>query len=1067
MGAIRSEAGRWLAALGLLLSAGAVQAQADQFYFVGKAGSAGAMSRAGQGQEAVYLRWGPVEGQLPADIARLVLERNGETLVDVAADAAPASAATIQGWYDQPENRQRKRAMVHWLNQLEGVDVGPAQLGQALRERIIKDPAFAGLASRQDILVARALHRGLVDGGFVERVDYQLFAISTGGEKRRLGVLNVNRDQDQPAPAPANLRQIHERRCDAPERAMDHGTVKLGWRHGGANATDRFAASLLVSGYDIYRTEKPIDPRSTPISLDLRKLASRVQSNSRGELVLPGLVRLNDSVVAAAGDGKHFTLDAPAVRKAGMRPGETYGVHVVPRDFAGQYGITTTDTFTVPDLLPPPAPWEVMAAESASSTEARLVWQDVNLRNYLEAWPARQACNLPEARTTLRLEVAGEGRSCGERPRRTVNVSSDDYRVYRFASYDVAERFTDADGDGFADFEERAAQSPGTACNPDKQTGTQSYRVDQNASVALREIANDDGTVRMQFDDPVPAGDTGNVYWYRIATLGDNGQASQLTPPVRMLVPDRTVPAPPSDADITFTHPPACRFNSEVFVEGSALSISLPAGKGYDLPASASVRCLDGRAIQNESLNKLSNLSNTVDGAVCTAIRSQCPGDTALFDIRDASGRSLTVAALRDAEEGCPNIISVTSDCTGTAQPVAPGDMLQLPPHLSVATNQCAVLYRRIDGKQQKVETRCDPGSGNVQFDFPVADHVPGEQACYSVAITNANAQQSASHDLNCFVMADQVVRPPAPTPVDMSFANAGAKLTWLAPEARAQGTIISYYPSDDPGQVTQKLVPAPQGVAAPSPQQQASIDLPALDDSEDGREWCFVARAVGVAPASRASEALSEASAPLCSRREVAEEELERIPWPGRAAPADLGTLPARYESVDELPLVRLSEKDETDVNNQVCDYTVPPCGDGASCLDDGQPREGFCDQSAAQLCHVLESTAAEELGFVAYRQSRRSGVSGPFVQVSPLVSRVHCEISRSDESTTNVNRHRDPYLSLFDFSNGGDWLGNRWVFKDQYPHEAGVDYRYQLVYFDSQGEITGYRTSNWVTAQ
>lgn len=1077
MSAIRSEAGRWLAALVLLAVAGVAQAQAlaDQFYFVAKAGAAGSMSRAGQGQEAIFLRWGPVEGLLPADIERLVLFRDGEEIIDVAASAPPVSATKLQSWYDRPQHRQRKLAMLRWVNQLDGPEVSASRLGQRVHDLIIKDSAFAGLAARQDILVAQAQHRGLVDGGFVERnVEYELIAVNGAGDKRRLGRVRVDRDQDQPAPKPANLRQVHEHRCDAPERGLDHGTIKLAWAHGGKTATDRFAASLLVSGYDLYRSEEPIDPQSSPSALDVRRLASRVQSNGQGELILPGLVRLNGSVVTATGDGKHFTLDAPAVRKAGMRPGETYAVHLVPRDFAGHYGLASTGTFTVPDLLAPPAPWEVETAESATDKTGKLIWQHVNLENYTRAWPGRRFCNLEQARTSQRLEVAMEGKSCDEASR-TINLAASEYRVYRFEQYKDTARFTDSDGDGHADHEERTASGPGDACNAAVTTGTRDFRVDDRAGVSLTARVEPDGGVIRELKDNEPAATPGTVYWYRIATVGDNGRISRLSAPVRMLVPERAPPTPPDDSTVTFTRAPECDYNASVGEEGTQLTLELPAEPRYQDPARVEASCLDGARIVDESLEKLARGANSLGAGICESIDNRCPGNSALFDIRDGNNRSLAVAALHDVgpatHEGnlrCNHYVSVTETCGTGPEPVAPGEMVQQLPELTVKTDQCAVLYRRIDGKRQKVETRCDDGAGLVDFNLELQLHPAGEQACYSVAIQNSNARVSASHDLSCFVMTDQVVTPPPPTPVDMSPGQNQATLSWLVPQARIQGTIISYYPADDPADSSQTLVPTPTGADVRGPQHKVSVALPPLSDAEDGREWCFVARAVGVAPASRAGEALSEASAPLCVRREVDEENLERIPWPERPAPKDLGDMTARFQTLDQLPLVRLSDAPDSSVD-QTCDYSVPACGDGTSCLNQHEhgPRTRDCAQDGPQLCQVLSASAAEELGFVAYRQSRRNRQVGPFVQVSPLIERVHCEITRTDKTTNNQNRFHDPYMDIFRFSDGADWNGDHWVFKDQYPHEAGVDYRYQLIYFDSRGEITGFRTSNWVTAQ
>ena len=44
--------------------------------------------------------------------------------------------------------------------------------------------------------------------------------------------------------------------------------------------------------------------------------------------------------------------------------------------------------------------------------------------------------------------------------------------------------------------------------------------------------------------------------------------------------------------------------------------------------------------------------------------------------------------------------------------------------------------------------------------------------------------------------------------------------------------------------------------------------------------------------------------------------------------------------------------------------------------------------------------------------------------------------------------------------------WSDSSLLFVDRYPHSVDYEYRYQFVYFDDRGEITRYRTSNWVQA-
>ena len=98
-----------------------------------------------------------------------------------------------------------------------------------------------------------------------------------------------------------------------------------------------------------------------------------------------------------------------------------------------------------------------------------------------------------------------------------------------------------------------------------------------------------------------------------------------------------------------------------------------------------------------------------------------------------------------------------------------------------------------------------------------------------------------------------------------------------------------------------------------------------------------------------------------------------------------------------------------------------------------------------------------------MAYRQERNgAGVASEFYQVSPEVPMAWC---RSVLPSSDVLE--DPVLKYASFvSEPAPWNVLSMVFLDRVPHIAGYDYRYQFVYFDGRGEISGYRTSNWITA-
>ena len=55
------------------------------------------------------------------------------------------------------------------------------------------------------------------------------------------------------------------------------------------------------------------------------------------------------------------------------------------------------------------------------------------------------------------------------------------------------------------------------------------------------------------------------------------------------------------------------------------------------------------------------------------------------------------------------------------------------------------------------------------------------------------------------------------------------------------------------------------------------------------------------------------------------------------------------------------------------------------------------------------------------------------------------------------------DPLVKIGRFTGGDPWEGFNALFVDRFPHVPGKSYRYELVYM-SQGEVVGYRRTNWM---
>ena len=235
---------------------------------------------------------------------------------------------------------------------------------------------------------------------------------------------------------------------------------------------------------------------------------------------------------------------------------------------------------------------------------------------------------------------------------------------------------------------------------------------------------------------------------------------------------------------------------------------------------------------------------------------------------------------------------------------------------------------------------------------------------------------------------------------------------------------------------------------------------------------WCFRGRSVGKAKNGSTAGVLSDWSALRCDIRLPAGEELpDYIPWPKIDVPSKFsdGDLLARYLPSDQVPVVLLSETFIDELIPDCETSNIIPCD--PSSQDDCLP--GYQSDVTARcpdFCTKLHNSVAGRLGFVAYRQTADDIASAAtysdYIQVSPLISTFYCFMDYGP--STPIGELDDAYLFLIDFNTGSlNWDGPRMVFVDNAPHIENRWYRYQFVYFDSLGEITGYRQTDWLQAQ
>lgn len=577
----------------------------------------GSISSEGRTPLVVYLSWGVASGELPAGLSRFRLYRDGVRIGDWSA-TVDATAAQIDGFYSAAAQGRRKTEMARRLCEVDAYEVATegnvpdctgaalAPYEQTLGARLLvhlqnvradllsgrkdhpRSHVLVALATRLDPNVARARRLGHVErppttAGPV--ITYRLEAVRViGGVETvvSLGAVEVaNPATSAPIPVPAadGLRQVTPAErgaaCDTPSSGLVQGTVALTWRHGGAaSPIASWYADQLIVGYDLYRSERPLDTPQVQAgcSADIAALAgARAFDYATGEVTLPGLVRVNPApILIVPGPGGDPTLaleERRDLEAAGFGPGDKACYHVVPRDITGNYGRTRSLLVTVDDVLAPPAPWDVeVVTEStadlvtvpggspqlASTDRFAIRWTHIDVAAYVaDHQDGRTFCNLDRAVQERRVRVSDAPDTCASEFNE-VNLAVAGYRVYRFDSVRLAEGFRDTDGDGVADADERAAASPTDPCDASSVPAPGALKGNglpiEPASwqpAPDPSSAGPGGRRLVVFADAEPVAQKGKVYWYKVVPVTANGQAGEPSPAIRAFFPNEVQPLPP------------------------------------------------------------------------------------------------------------------------------------------------------------------------------------------------------------------------------------------------------------------------------------------------------------------------------------------------------------------------------------------------------------------------------------------------------------------------------------------------------------------------------------------
>ena len=1002
---------------------------------------------------------------------------------------------------------------------------------EAIRNKInpaslCHDNYWAVMASRLDFNVARARNRGFVDttvlgsGNF----SYELIGVSTENAETLLGriVVEVDGIPDR-LPIAGRFERRDTARCDAPETHKDHGSVSLFWDYSGSTVTDRVRDALLTTGYDLYRSTT--DPEGLT-NFDLASLAANLKHTADGSLEFPGLERVNVRPIAISGapepgaDGveretRNLGWNAPfvqyvdppeALAAANVQPGDTRNYYLVARDFSGNYGDTAEIRVQVPDRVAPPAPWDFRTVrDSAEGPDGsfELVWDHVDARNYYaDHTHAHNYCNLETARFDKKLIYAPGEADCSGPDNQEVDLDVQKYIVYRFDSPEAAKAFGDSDGDGRGDLVERTAlpgppsglTTPGTACDDQAfppaaldyraavETGVFEIDLDAgpsaNADWSVTTAA--DGRRQIRWRDthsqgPAAPGHRGGVFWYAVVTVDADRNFSPLSAPVRAFFPDRT--RPNRDDVICGKRECALRADRLATADASlpfaedrtqgALSDFIRVGCSNPFTGSAFevehpiVTLPDGkRGVDAASINCGQLVENCSDGEGYVEFHSN---DGTLLDASTQPSQPYS-ALYPTGFNSCPiENAYLEEDCRDTPLiSIQPGETLLEAPVCEPAPDApkaCISVYRRLGDKSFKWKTHCEPTP--LKLDVSSSG---GDSICLSVALQNENNVLSAPLHLPCFSFLG---KPPiAPSqPIAMTFGADKASLEWLPPEQSVVGTLLQWRRTDD-NSGGAHFFPHAGRTAQDGPITFAQVDLGgSLNPNDASQEWCFKARSIG----GETTSGSSEWSAELCSLRLPPGQIYPvYLPWPAIPTPGNIENLAATYLPLEGLPAVVIGEF----TSNAEFPLQLP-----TTCLgQDGDGNDQPCiapllSSNEPYFCSNLEKAVAPRLGFVAYRQSRKDSLDDhptEFHQVSPLVDRVHCwnkTLSHQTALPVIEGTLEDPFIELVHFASQASEHALIWT--DRSPHEVGLEYRYQFVYFTDRGEILGDRTTGWVTSR
>lgn len=1117
---------------------------ADNLYFTGLT-----LENRATSQRMVFLQWDALEGTVPADIAafRLYRKESGQDYAQLAEISnALVPASTLRGYFMESGETERLAEILDWLY---GVypetepttanfhtllhDVlnpqAPGCTSTPPAETCKYRPLRVSFLTRYSRDVARALGRAYMDRAVSPNTTYtyMLTGIRTDdSETSPLGKVTLDTASETVLPAPAGFEQVRVSKCSAMLRSIDHARVHFTWAL--PSGAQQLGSRILIQGYDLYRTER--DDLGT---VDLRNG------------VPTDVIRINDMPITPSGPPpeapphNYLAIDEGDFLDTGkaLEPGTTYYYYLVARDLSGRYSNTTGPLeVVVPDLEVPVSPWNVSSQREMTDVgggvvEPRLtlIWDQVNNVNYLKAYGfERQICGASPDRVCY---VENDS-ACEEESPFCVDLAVVDYLVYRFETFEDAVLWggTDSDNDLWPDqvedLDEDGELEPGDGetdwCDPLAPGGlptTVVQVISQDDPDFMRIV--DSGKTYMAFRDPVPQPDN-RVYWYRVAARDAGGNRSELSPPLRAVLWDRSQP----DVVNATLEVNQCPLQASFFSDGEAqcdrngpdlnanLSVfdetGLAAGFGlYEvctdhLRLVTSGELFDGkRELYYDPADAGSELYEH-----CNNHQDPCGPYMVRFFASD--GSELADSApftnpLCNLRAGCVVLyrrceyVGVGTGGTGFGvvhDPIAPFRIC-----VDLAEDQCGRVYQEIGGDMTPVASFCYPeGQTGMQRQceqIPVRSIV-STNVCLGVQVFSANHVGSGMHYLPCATVATASPYSKPATPEIEKVIKQGSssspafEVTWGCQSEGIAAFILSA--RDPDGMISYESIWDPEANDI-TLMYEETVNLAAADIN---KKWCFRVRAVN-----RALR-MSDWSQTACRVWDQQSSDTY-LKWPAmsdlsrgkRISEMDHADITAFVIKGEKLPALVLSSDLrgglETLVNrdlitgylvgDRACEYEVGRC-QAAACTSPPDPGGWWPGDTPlpwttsyfqCPMCPRL--WRQNKIGdFIVYRQRENED----FVQVSPLVDQGHCSSGWAEASGFFWSALEDPLITLAELETGsvagGEGLTQtaletvlegttRLLFLDYYPVRQGVRVRYQVVGVDpATREPRETFMSNWV---